>query len=52
MIKDKIAELLNRKLNRKKHEVVKLQWEKAELERLLKELKAKNEGKDKGDKGY
>lgn len=36
MIKQMIINFLNRKLQEKKHEVIRLRWEKAELENKLK----------------
>lgn len=35
MIKQMIINFLNRKLQEKKHEVIRLRWEKAELENKL-----------------
>lgn len=41
MIKEFIYNFLNGKLQKKKHDVIKLQWEKAKLEAILKQLKDK-----------
>lgn len=35
MIKDMIQRFLNKKLAEKKHEYIKMQWEKARLEQML-----------------
>ena len=40
MIFDFIYDLLNKKLQKKKHDVCKLQWEKAQLEATLEKLRA------------
>ena len=37
-----INQLLNRRLRKKQHEVVKLRWQQAELEKLLEQLKEHN----------
>lgn len=39
MIKDRIQHFLNKKLAEKKHEYIKLQWEKARLEKILAQSK-------------
>lgn len=40
-----INQLLNRRLRKKKQEVVKLRWQQAELEKLLEQLKEHNSSK-------
>lgn len=40
MITDCLINLLKSKRDKKRHEVIKLQWEKAELEKQLETLKA------------
>ena len=41
LIKDIIWKFLDKKLAEKKHEVVKLQWQKAELEEMLRQIEMK-----------
>lgn len=40
MIKDMIQRFLNKKLSQKKHEYIKMQWEKARLEKMLLQAKS------------
>ena len=40
MIKESLINFLKSKRDKKRHEVLKLRWEKAELERQLEQLKA------------
>ena len=40
MIKDMIQRFLNKKLAQKKHEYIKMQWEKARLEQMLLQAKS------------
>lgn len=42
-MKNFILNFLNKKLAKKKHDVIKLQWQKAELEQKLKQLKQDNQ---------
>lgn len=39
MIKSLVYELLTKKRNKEQHELIKLQWEKAKLEKLLEQQK-------------
>ena len=39
MIKDMIQRFLNKKKEKKKHEYIKMQWEKARLEKILAQAK-------------
>ena len=48
MITDCLINLLKSKRDKKRHEVIKLQWEKAELEKQLETLKASNKQKAEG----
>lgn len=48
MFRDIIYNLLSKKRDQKRHEVLKLQWEKAELERQLEQLKALKKEQDAG----
>ena len=43
MIKKFIYKLLNKKLAQKKHECIKLEWQKVELEKQLRQLKQMKE---------
>ena len=43
MIKDFIYNFMNRKLEKKKHDCIKLKWQKAELENQLRQLKQMKE---------
>lgn len=43
MIKEFIYRFLNRKLAQKKHECIKLEWQKVELENQLRQLKQMKE---------
>lgn len=45
MITDFLINLLKSKRDKKRHEVIKLQWQKAELEKQLEQLKAMKEQK-------
>ena len=45
LINEMISKYLSRKLDEKKHDVVKLRWEKARLEKLLKDLEAQEKTK-------
>ena len=46
MIIDMIYNLLSKKRDRKRHEVIKLRWQKAELEKQLDTLKALKKSQD------
>ena len=39
MLKDFIYQILSEKIDKKRHEVMKLNWKKAEIERLLEQRK-------------
>ena len=43
MIKEYIYNFLNRKLAKKKHDCIKLEWQKVELEKQLQQLKQMKE---------
>ena len=43
MIKEYIYNFLNRKLAKKKHDCIKLEWQKVELEKQLRQLKKMKE---------
>lgn len=45
MIREYVYKILNRKLAQKKHECIKLEWQKAELENQLRQLKQMKESK-------
>lgn len=46
MLLEAIRDALQERLRKKKHDVLKLQWQKAELERKLEQLKREHEGKE------
>ena len=48
MIADYLINFLKSKRDRKRHEVLKLRWEKAKLERQLEQLKALKKEQDAG----
>lgn len=48
MIKESLINFLTSKRDKKRHEVIKLQWQKAELEKQLETLKAANKQKAEG----
>lgn len=45
MIREHIYKLLNKKLAQKKHECIKLEWQKVELENKLRQLEQMNSSK-------
>lgn len=45
MIREFICKFLNKKLAQKKHECIKLEWQKVELENQLRQLKQMKESK-------
>lgn len=51
MIKESLINILKAKRDKKRHEVLKLQWEKAELEKQLARLKAQAAEKEQSAKG-
>ena len=51
LIKESLINILKAKRDKKRHEVLKLQWEKAELEKQLARLKAQAAEKEQSAEG-